>query len=677
MPIKLTKKQQKELKEFTESKKNVGKSGIQDKGKVFNMAIEMLGAPSTIKDDPVKCREFLDSFYFEGKPYSEYLTDTVGIGKVELEKNPASYLAELMKTAAESGKSDPYHTPGILFRNIGGQMTEIISVPEKPGAAKRFAHLSGAYKDTFAEYEKQMEDLTERINQGRQEIKNNGTDELSQETLNLSQWAKTNAAGLPPAYQDRIQDALHILKERDDSMSNVKMPTLAPNKDAEFLQQMLEINKKTASKQKVALDLVTDNAITIREAAEKEGNSDVKERLLGLSAQMSVLGTHLQAQMDKMNEIYDQTFEAYNKKGDRRQYREKFAGKDYRDVLLDPTITRPVLNLSEGKIFGSGGINTVYKLDGKIVKPAKVHVSGYDSDGTENYVFDKRLEHDDKESFFSFMEARPEEEDRLNFVNTANRDVAVSRVNDLLGLGVSVHTKMAMTPEGRPLTVMDMAQGVSASKLNMCKGNLDRSDVDLSRMPFGSERYKELRGRVLEYDKDKMDLGHPEVLLELGITPEVMNVPENRELIRTALSTDKLLNSQQIHFERIKNQNTPERREAFVKLNMIQDRWKSLNDSSMDFDIQNQDYVKKMMNLSALDIITGHRDRHLGNYMVQRNADGTVDITAIDNDTSFGLDENSSIKPDHDMADGSYATLEAGFRFVTKEVKDKIDEISP
>ncbi|MEF9955412.1 MAG: hypothetical protein RR785_09155, partial [Clostridium sp.] len=163
----------------------------------------------------------------------------------------------------------------------------------------------------------------------------------------------------------------------------------------------------------------------------------------------------------------------------------------------------------------------------------------------------------------------------------------------------------------------------------------------------------------------------------LGISQEVMSVPEKRELVLDALETNLMLKNKQNFIK-----NTPDIEPSYLsdqlaQINVLQDRWKAISDPSMDFDIQNQDYMKKMMNLSALDIITGHRDRHLGNYMVQRNTDGTVDITAIDNDTSFGLDENSSIKPDHDMADGSYATLEAGFRFVTKEVKDKIDEISP
>ena len=71
----------------------------------------------------------------------------------------------------------------------------------------------------------------------------------------------------------------------------------------------------------------------------------------------------------------------------------------------------------------------------------------------------------------------------------------------------------------------------------------------------------------------------------------------------------------------------------------------------------NPKFIESMMNLQALDIITGHIDRHTGNYLV--TADG---VKGIDNDTSFSLRDVADEDTSKAIADGKITFAELASR---------------
>lgn len=49
------------------------------------------------------------------------------------------------------------------------------------------------------------------------------------------------------------------------------------------------------------------------------------------------------------------------------------------------------------------------------------------------------------------------------------------------------------------------------------------------------------------------------------------------------------------------------------------------------------DFQRQMNEMFLLDTLSGHRDRHEGNFKIDRDANGRINVRAIDNDISFGV----------------------------------------
>ncbi len=102
-----------------------------------------------------------------------------------------------------------------------------------------------------------------------------------------------------------------------------------------------------------------------------------------------------------------------------------------------------------------------------------------------------------------------------------------------------------------------------------------------------------------------------------------------------------------------------------------EDPVKELNRFAMPLEDISMSIQRQMSNLQILDFVTGQIDRHFGNLMVTKNADGKYDkITGIDNDFSFGRAKSvrGAIETDeeYDEQGGAVATFAQNARKIIK-----------
>ncbi|MEG0988752.1 MAG: hypothetical protein RSG54_08490, partial [Clostridium sp.] len=323
-------------------------------------------------------------------------------------------------------------------------------------------------------------------------------------------------------FMNSVKLLLNDLKARDEILSAARMPT-----EDQFGESLIETHESVVKAQQKVIESIQDYGLKFINLANSMENSKNKAAVNDLAARCSLWGTSAQSQMPKIHMLFDQAakdhLEALKVSPTAASFKDAF--KNFKPSMID---------LSTAHEFKKGGINTVYKqmdpVTGKnhIIKMGSMHVfSEFDSEKNRlaASIFEDRLEHEDALETDVGID--------LRFVDTVNRDVAVSRLDQMLKLGIAVKTEMALTTDGRPISVMDMAKG----------------------------------GTMPAYTY-------------------TMN-------------------------EHTQNPN--------------------------EISLLDQDFVKQLYALQTLDVIVGHVDRHMGNYMLDKASDGKIAITAIDNDTSFGL----------------------------------------
>ncbi|MCR5425836.1 MAG: hypothetical protein K6E81_03295 [Lachnospiraceae bacterium] len=256
-------------------------------------------------------------------------------------------------------------------------------------------------------------------------------------------------------------------------------------------------------------------------------------------------------------------------------------GKSLEAVLLDPSFA--YLNTYGADDFagvvGSGGINTVKKVteDGqaRVFKEGSVRLTGETaSQQTAIFSVVERMtgEKMGKDAEESYQNASQQE------INSSYRDAAVSVVDRLFGLKAAVGTSLARSSTGHQASVMDMAQGKTASGTYSYFG---KEEEAIARMQKGVST------------------------LVSGVRLEGMDEAQKQQAIASDASLDEIVSASQKE--------------------MI-----NLDDDTL---------MSSAMNMAALDIIVGHVDRHVGNYMVSQEHG----FIGIDNDTSFSMREAAGI----------------------------------
>ncbi len=203
--------------------------------------------------------------------------------------------------------------------------------------------------------------------------------------------------------------------------------------------------------------------------------------------------------------------------------------------------------------------------------------------------------------------------------NTSQRDVAVSRINKLLGFDIITETEFAQTEDRTKSSVGKKAVGEQAGNFvyYVGAGNAGAAGV-LATLQAISE-YCKARASISENSA----LGEEE---------------KERALASTSINTS----------------------------------------SAQAIDLGRAGNALQMIKLSVIDMIVGHVDRHVGNYMVQPGEDGIMTMRGIDNDTAFGLfDDISGDSEERKKVDKSRLTpfLSDTLPFVPRSIYESVNRV--
>ncbi len=328
-----------------------------------------------------------------------------------------------------------------------------------------------------------------------------------------------------------------------------------------------QINEITEIGKKIAIHL--KNA-----ESKKQKSSEFHRFLANFAGECGLTGSKAQLQMPAIHMMYDTIQQNHRPEilhqnpgfADRKEMTLNTAAASFQPKTVDVTSL---------KALGSGAINTVYSYHDpdtnteRVVKIGSQHLfenPEQESSMVATSVFAERLGH--------HAERYDENDDRIifgdfKFVNTVNRDVAVSRVDQMLGFGIITKTDYGITPDGQPVSVMDKAPG------------------------------KE----VQEWDFSEEDDPEPGVI-----------------------------------------------------------------------SIKDQSLINQLYELQVVDVIAGHMDRHVGNYMLNVDQKGRLKITGIDNDTSFSVKQ-----PELVFQSGMrevFPRIQTAFDYVPEYIYDRVKDLN-
>ena len=344
------------------------------------------------------------------------------------------------------------------------------------------------------------------------------------------------------------------------------------------------------------------------------------------------LATIAYSQRIFMNKIYDDMITASSANPDALA---AAAGKSYAEILGDVRMYEFNRGDTKGtaQVLGGGAINTVYRdtFQGaeQVFKGGKTHErsvmgrAGEENVGLE--VMRERMGYTPEELRYGAASGGM----AIRDANTAQRDVAFSRINKLLGFDVAVSTQLAKSETGDASSLMGMGRGKIAADFAYHVGAewaetaREKSRTDLAAQKgFQEER---LRGN------------------EAALAGETD--PGMREDYERAIA---------------------EARGYLAK--------KGATESLEPINLEDPALAMQLFQMEVLDVITGHVDRHAGNFMMNKREEGGVGVTAIDNDTSFGL--NTDVEDLGAVGQAYRPILSEAFPFVPAAIKNKIAGVS-
>ncbi len=368
------------------------------------------------------------------------------------------------------------------------------------------------------------------------------------------------------------------------------------------------------------------------------------------------LATLALSQKTLLNKVYDDLMTALRSNPETVS---NFSGKDYQELLLSSSLYQLP---SSAQALGSGAINTVYRAGTpdapKVFKEGTVHqrqkmVDGFDRN-TALDVMTRRMGYSSGQ--IEEYGTKPQHQG-IAFANTAQRDVAVSRIDKLLGLDMAVNTQLASSQGGNTSSLMDMAQGSIAGEVGYYSGEDNREAAGYW---YRNKLEAEIRSKTQEIEAIRLVLSQTEERINRLSAIDISTLDESA--LRT--NQERLANANREKASMISK--LPEREKELTKLQA------RLNEPTL-VNLQSPEVVGQLFRMTLLDLIVGHVDRHSGNYMMAAGEEG-VKIRAIDNDTSFSL--NTDIMEGTTKTGGIYPKLKSAFPFVPPEIRDKVQTIS-
>ena len=436
---------------------------------------------------------------------------------------------------------------------------------------------------------------------------------LSQEDVHKMFLSVSQNYDLDPKLQTLVDDSF----DYDALFRNNQMPS---KDDPEFVAKLSHFNSNIMAANDHLLESFAESAAEYFQKYSQErehGDPELAKRYEKVGICLKKLAENMQGQKIKLINLYDQALDSYRRNPEalanleNPTFKAIYAGqKPYQKKEL------------EGKALGSGAMNTVYS----------VHVQGKDQVFKEGHVHLRDMDTNEAFFFRSNIGVTPTDftygdkvQTVMTDVNTAKRDVAMSRVDKLFGLGIVVNTSLARSERGELSSLMEFAGGRSVQSCDYA---------------FNAEASKGLK--LFQQDKYPALIAAQKDACQSLLNRMEMD-PEQKELFEMSLK---------------ENESTIKLMEEKLANPVINIREQSLNQG--------------LMEMAALDYICSHTDRHVGNYKIEE-INGQLKVHAIDNDTAFKNKETetlgSRLKP--------VVKLESNFPFVTAELKQKIDSVTP
>ena len=462
-----------------------------------------------------------------------------------------------------------------------------------------------------------------------------------------------------PAFQGKAADMPEVrgLIGQVESYEQTVGSTVIPAAGGNFMREMGRANAQALSAHAQMTDALVQASIDMRQSAVQAAqkrqsqiffrpSAESVARLSNLADDTANLAAILQSQKIYMNKIYDDMITAFQTNSASLA---QFSGKSYAEVIRTMGMYRFDSGRSTASALGAGGINTVYRdqYEGqsRVFKRGKTYEinRGNEGENTGFYVMVDRLGSKPEELNYG-SDASTRIGEAIKDANTAQRDVAYSRLNLLFGFDIAVNTQLARSEEGESSSLMDMAQGETAADF------LFYSSIDPDLAPDDWSR------AAGEWAARKH--GSELAQIEESLAIVANSIQQNK----AARESGKRSESNYRDNLRIQENR---RKELEAKRAKLERRGpaKVLNLADPKIALQ-------LFKMSVLDLVAGHVARHEGNYMISQDAEGGPRLTAIDNDTSFGT--NTNIGASGSLAEGEVRPiLEDAFPFVPQEILDR------
>ena len=394
-----------------------------------------------------------------------------------------------------------------------------------------------------------------------------------------------------------------------------------PKSEPDFMKKAAEINRRIMESNERLISSLSEAAADYiqrggQERTKKDADRELAERYEKMGVMLKKLAEHTLGQQAAIANAYDRVMEIRHQDASTSDGLE---GKTFNEIFTDTRVYRK--GEMEGKTLGQGGMNTVYKVhvDGKerVFKQGSGSIRSLDEYATDVDVYRERLGAE--------VEQRTLSDGTTQFVlkdvETAKRDVAVSRVDQLFGFDIAVGTRLVRSETGELSSLMELSSGQEITKFALISDPTQEQAI----RAFQKNGYEGMIQMLQHAVESKKKNG------------------ESQDLIRA----------------------NEEELQMWVK----EKETKSANPVIC---IRDSDLNKSLMEMAALDYICTHMDRHVGNYMVVQQ-DGKFRVQAIDNDTAFARVEEGRMGG----SNAPEVNLEDNFPFVDAELKEKIQAITP
>ncbi len=442
--------------------------------------------------------------------------------------------------------------------------------------------------------------------------------------------------------------------------------TRIPNPEgADFIARAAENNASLVSDQRKVVDTLIEKAKQYEQLSQNKSlTQEQKTQAQQLYARCTNMAYYVMQQTPKITKIYEDIMTAHATKDTKKL--DALSRQTYGELYSD---TKVVVKSDQAKVLGAGGLNTVYEMevDGtrQVFKRGHTHLTDASDDlqvlrerveidtsyqsmteltDSTDYEFGERKVRIPSKSYTTLLRdgtrvdvvsASKKSEDMLRNANLAQRDVAVSRLNNILGLGAAVQAQLAQDRDGTYSSLMTFANGKSALSMTVTPVSEIRSIAEDQKEELASTLYlqeaavAELEQRVKEAEPNKRE----------GVLAE------------------------------------------YRVANLLLSEAKKKTESSQILNVSDISLNRSLQNLAALDFLCGHGDRNFRNYMIEeiKASDGsaTYQVSGIDNDMTFSHTKEA-LNPRFAVGlNAPIVSLEGNFPVMEESLRDKIMSLTP